>query len=225
MDRLCAFAFALAVAVGLAATAGALGPVTFGPDLAAEGWETVTFRGRVPAEFRADGADGLRIRSDKGVSVVYRTLASRFGPAEAARWRWRVEAGVPPTDLARRGGDDRDIALYFLFANDARAAENPPTTLTGALLRGRALIYVWGGDAAAGQVIASPHMAGRGQILVRRPAASATGAWIDETADLRADFRRVFGREPGPLVAVAVSSDSDDTGRLIEARLADLTLR
>lgn len=216
----------LAVAALLAALpARALGPVAFGPDLRSAGWETLTFRGRAPAEFRAEGADTLAIRADRGVSVVYRSLPPAFAAAEGAAWRWRVAAGAPPTDLGRRGGDDRSIALYFLFADDAEAAAEPPASLRAALRRGRALIYVWGGDAARRSVIESPQMAGRGMMVVQRPAGAPGAEWTAETVDLGADFRAAFGRAPGPLVAVAVSSDSDDTGGVVEARIADLTLR
>lgn len=226
MIRMPARAAVLAAAFAACAVtpAGALGPVGFGPDLARSGWETLAFRGRPPAEFAADGAAGLTIRADGAVSVLYRPLPRDFGAAETADWRWRVDAGVPPTDLARRGGDDRAIAVYFLFADDARDARTPPRSLSAAVRRGRALIYVWGGS-DAGRVIASPHMAGRGQMIVRQAAGGEGGGWVRETADLRGDFRRAFGREPGPLVAVAVSSDSDDTGGQVRAAVADLVLR
>jgi len=46
--------------------------------------------------------------------------------------------------------------------------------------------------------------------------------WFKETADIRGDFRKAFGRLPGTLVAVAISSDSDDTGAQILAAVADL---
>jgi len=216
---------ALAAALGTAGLpAGATGPVAFGPDLRAEGWDVLTFRGRSPVDYRAEGTAGLAIRADGAVSVIYRPLLPAFADAGSAAWRWRVDAGPPPTDLARRGGEDRAIALYFLFADDAAAARRPPSSLRAALRRGRALVYVWGGEGPARSAVASPHMAGRGTLVQQRPADSATGAWIAERVDLRADFRRSFGRDPGPLVAVAVSSDSDDTGTATRARIADLVL-
>lgn len=214
--------------VALAATAtpaAALGPVAFGPDLSASGWETMTFRGRSPAEFSAETSVTLDIRSEQGVSLLWRALPRDFSAGRQASWRWRVDQGVPPTDLARRGGDDRAIAVYFLFGDDAGVLDSPPTSLRAAMRRGRALVYVWGGDAASGSVVASPQMAGRGQMLVLRPASSPTGSWQSESVDLRADFRRVFGREAGPLVGVAVSTDSDDSRTVTEARLTDLAIR
>jgi hypothetical protein len=57
---------------------------------------------------------------------------------------------------------------------------------------------------------------------MKRAADAPMGVWFKETADLRSDFRSAFGRLPGRLVAVAVSSDSDDTGGLNIAAVADL---
>lgn len=213
----------LATALMLSGPAAALGPVPFGPNLAANGWDELTFRGRTPADFTAEGAGGLRVETQTGVSVLWRGMPDAFGPATTATWRWRVDAGVPATDLGARGGDDRSLALYFVFADDPGSVREMPGTLRAAMRRGRALIYVWGGNAAPGNAIASPSMLGRGQMVIRQT--STTGGWQNEAADLRADFRRVFGREPGPLIGIGVSADSDDTGTTSDARIEDLTLR
>jgi hypothetical protein len=213
----------LTAALALPSPAAALGPVAFGPNLAANGWDELTFRGRTPAEFTAEGAAGLRVETTSGVSVLWRGMPDAFGPAETASWRWRVDAGVPATDLGARGGDDRALALYFVFADDPGSVREMPSTLRAAMRRGRALIYVWGGNAARGSAIASPSMLGRGQMVIRQTA--STGGWQAEQADLRADFRSVFGREPGPLIGIGVSADSDDTGTTSDARIEGLTLR
>ncbi len=212
-------------AMMMAAPVSALGPVAFGPDLSGAGWQDMTFRGRNPVEFSAPDSATLRIRSDSGISLIWRSLPKDFAEGSTAEWRWRVDAAVPPTDLTDRGADDRDLALYFLFADDPDAVENPPKSLRSAMMKGRALVYVWGGDAGQGSVIRSPSMLGRGQLVVQRPSGSPSGTWQAEHVDLRADFRRAFGREPGPLMGIGVSADTDNTGSLGDARLSDLVIR
>ena len=215
----------IAALITVASPVWAIGPVAFGPNLEAQGWQSMTFFGRRPAQFMAEGAGTLRISSDRGGSVIWRPLTRDFAAASSAAWRWRVDASVPPTDLARRGEDDRNIAVYFLFADDPAVLDNPPASLRAAMRQGRALVYVWGGNARAGSVMPNPNMGGRGQLLVRRPAAAPTGLWQSESVDLRADFRRAYGGDPGALVGVGVSSDSDNSGTRTEALLADLVIR
>jgi len=203
--------------------AAALGPVAFGPDPNALGWETLSFRGRAPAEFSARGAETLNVRAEQGVSVLWRPLPPSFRDGRSAAWRWRVDAAVPPTDLSRNGGDDRSVALYFLFSPDAAAP--PPRSLQAALRSGRALVYVWGGASPARSVVPAPTLRGRGLLVIQVPGPGPTGAWQTETVDLRADFRRAFGEDAGALIGVAVSADSDDTGGVADATIADLTIR
>jgi hypothetical protein len=211
----------IALAALIAAPAAALGPVAFGPDPAAAGWETLSFRGRAPAEFRAQGADTLNVRAEQGVSVLWRALPETFRDASGAEWRWRVDTAVPPSDLGRRGGD-RSLALYFVFSEDAAT---PPRSLRAALRNGRALVYVWGGASPRRSVVREPSLRGRGLLVIQEPAGGPVGAWQTEAVDLREDFRRAFGEAPGALIGVAVSADSDDTGTVADATISGLRLR
>ncbi len=165
----------------------------------------------------------LEVISDGTVSLFYRPLPENLRGARRARWEWAVRQGVRATDLTRKGGDDRNLALYFVFA-DPKAARKLARASAARLMRHagtRALIYVWGGDYESGTVLASPYGEGRLKTVIRRPA--GTGRFR-ETADLRADFRRAFGTDPGVLVGVAVSADSDDTDGRIEAFIEDLMI-
>ena len=55
----------------------------------------------------------LDVVSDGTVSVLWRPLDPGHGGAGQANWDWSVTEGVRPTDLTQRGGDDRNLALYF----------------------------------------------------------------------------------------------------------------
>ncbi|MBM1219650.1 DUF3047 domain-containing protein [Ponticoccus sp. SC2-23] len=166
----------------------------------------------------------LGIVSDGAVSLAWKRLPRSEWQARSASWSWRVDQSVPPTDLGRKGGDDRNISLYFVFLPEAEA-----NALEGANIRQlmgndnvRILQYVWGGNHGRGQIIGSPYAPGQGVTVALRQA--GTGAF-SEQADLAADFRRAFGSEPGSLVGLAVSADSDDTDTAIRAAIGGLTLR
>ncbi len=165
----------------------------------------------------------LGVISDGTVSLFYRPLPEALRGARKASWEWAVRQGVKATDLAVKGGDDRNLALYFVFADPQLAAKlsrrSPARLMRHAGTR--ALIYVWGGDYKSGTVLASPYGEGRLKTVIRRPA--GTGRFR-EMVDLRADYRRAFGTDPGALVGVAISADSDDTGGRIEASVADLMI-
>jgi hypothetical protein len=185
-------------------------------------WQHQTFPRRKGNAFEKTG-DSLRIDSDGGVSLLIREVPRDLWQARRADWRWTVEQGVPATDLTRKGGEDRNLALYFVFlpeeVADRLVGASPRRVLTNRAAR--VLVYVWGGDRARGQVLPNPWAGAQGRLVVLRPAGTGSHS---ETVDLRADFTRAFGAEPGVLFGMAVSADSDDTGAPIRARLQGLRL-
>jgi len=203
--------------------------VPFGPSLDQAGWEALTFRGLAATQYAADGINILRVVAEGSSSVISKRLPEQAFDATRASWRWRVDEGVPATDLARRGGDDRALAIYFAFAPEADRASAAAgrSSLRNLLLtgRGQLLVYVWGGEGARGEMLENPYARGRGVYIIQRPASAATGSWLAEEVDLRSDFARAFGGEPGVLVGVAVASDSDDTDSRNVAAIADLVVR
>ena len=164
----------------------------------------------------------LDIVSDGTVSMLWRATDDLSHPVRSAQWDWQVREGVRPTDLTIKGGDDRNLALYFVFVDPDRARA----------LRGRnarrilreqsalALIYVWGGDHPNGAILPSPYSPKLRTKVLRQ---AQTGDFR-ESVDLAADFRAAFGRAPGTLVGLAVSADSDDTNGRIVGAIANLAL-
>lgn len=165
----------------------------------------------------------VSVKSDGAVSLAYRALDQQLWSATNARWAWQVNAGVPPTDLARKGGDDRNLAIYFVFLPKARAEQLKGAKVTKLLREetARVLVYVWGGDVRRGQVLASPYLGARGKTVVLRGA--GTGAF-NEDVDLARDFGRAFGGAPEALVGLAISGDSDDTDSRIQAVISNLQI-
>lgn len=214
---------ALILATALGITAGAGDMAQAGPVLFDGAWKEQGFPFKRANSYRQEGAR-LRVSSDRSVSILYRRLDGRERDAMRANWNWSVSDGVPPTDLARKGGDDRDLALYFVFVPEAEAAGLEKAGLTRLLANGssRALVYVRGGAHGRGRILASPYMGERGKTIVLRD--SGTGA-ATEAVDLVADYRRAFGQAPGKLLGIAVSADSDDTGTSIRATIDGLRLQ
>lgn len=188
-------------------------------------WQSWTFRGIPPTDF-ALGGGTLNITASQSSSVVYGIVPTAARDAAQASWQWQVAQSVEPTNLAVRGGDDRAIALYFVFVDADTAARfgdsTPSMSRLLGMRGGRTLIYVWGGNAARGAVLDSPYLRGRGKTVVLRPA--GTGGWTDETVDLSADHQRAFGSTRQTLIAIGVSSDSDDTGSTNQAAIRNLSL-
>lgn len=209
----------LVLALCLAASAAsAAGPVAFG-----DAWREQRFSLFSSNRF-GFGGDSLSVRSDGAVSLVWKRLPEASWAARGADWLWSVDRSVPPTDLRLKGGDDRNLALYFVFLPEAeaRASGNAGIRRLLEAEAARVLVYVWGGPDGQPRLQDSPYLGARGKTVALRPAGTGAAA---EAVDLAADHRAAFGTAPGALVGIAVSADSDDTATAIRARLSNLTLR
>ena len=165
----------------------------------------------------------LGVQSDGAVSMAYRAVPENLWGSSKASWRWSVDQSVPATDLRKKGGDDRNLAMYVVFLPEADAQR-----LKGAGIRkllgsdaARVLVYVWGGNHGRGKVLGSPYLGNRGKTVVLRD--SGTGSH-SESVDLAGDYKRAFGGSKGAVVGLAISADSDDTDTAVRGAIANLKL-
>jgi hypothetical protein len=232
MRRLSILAILFSAGLGISGIALARGPgmaggvaFKFGPDLVASDWRYMSFPRRPGVAFTAHGEDTVIVQTNAGVGVLWHPVPRKVSKASKARWWWRVTKGVGPTDLTKKGGDDRTLAVYFAFTDEKVAVKDIDLMDLLRHKRGEVLMYVWGSGVKPGTMLPLPYFGGRGRTVVKRAANTKSGVWFDEKVDIRGDFRRAFGRAPGRLVAIAVSSDADDTGGLNVAAVADLCVK
>ncbi|MCF6321936.1 MAG: DUF3047 domain-containing protein [Rhizobiaceae bacterium] len=186
-------------------------------------WKTLNFF-RIPAtQFMMKGKS-VDIIARKSSSVIYRTLDKNLWNATSASWIWETSKSVPPTDLSKKGDDDRNISIYFVFLDRASAeriglSADIKTLLTSK--QARIVIYSFGGDKARNTVQKNPYLGNRGVTIIKR---SAKVGFFEETVDLANDYKKAFGSLPEALVGIALASDSDDTGGLVVARIESLRI-
>lgn len=193
----------------------------------AKEWQLVTFP-RLPATHFDITPQGVRVAADKSSAMLVRRLEPGI-EAKMATWTWRVDIPAPATDLTRKGADDRALAIHFWFA-----AEKKPNfwARLGGLFRkqrglptvGHALSYTWGGNAPVGTALPNPFLKKDGAIVILRQADEHTHVWLPETVNLAADYQRIFGAPAPPLIAIALSGDSDDTGTQSVGWVKELTI-
>ena len=167
-------------------------------------------------------ADTLRISSEGTVSILWKKLPLSMSEANQADWDWAVEVSVPATDLTVKGGDDRNLSIYFVFSPQEYLPKSKGK-LTDLLKNKdvRVLMYVWGGDHDRGEVLPSPYLEDFGKTIILQRAGTGRAS---EQVNLANDFLRVFGENPEKLVGIAISADSDDTRSKISSSISNLQI-
>lgn len=186
-----------------------------------DAWDHLTFRRLTPNRYELRPSR-LSVVADGSSSILYRILPPNLRGARRAAWSWQVEASVPPSDLSQIGNDDRNLGVFFVSAPADQSEGIREGSNISRLLRNRSvnvLMYTWGGNQPPGTMVPSPHAPDRLRNLITRPA--QTGQF-SESVDLDRDFQRVFGTPLDTLVAVAVSSNSENTPARVVAHVSDL---
>jgi hypothetical protein len=174
------------------------------------------------------GTTVLRAEADGSMSGLVHRVRVPLSEYPTLRWRGKIRDVVAGADMATRAGDDYAARIYVLF--DYPAQRLPFATRTrlrlaealyGQPIPTAALNYVWDNRQPAGTIRPNAYT-DRARMVVLRSGSAQAGEWQIETRDLAADFRAAFGEEPPDVVAVAVATDTDNTGGRATAWYGDI---
>ena len=193
------------------------------------GWEELKFDDLTPNTWREENG-ALVVESNNSVSIMYfRPLSVDLSQTPVLTWEWRVDSGPPATDLSRKGGDDRSIAIAVGYAYDSANASMGERmkrvvveAAAGADAPGRLLDMAWGGSAAPETILRSPYTGSAGRILTKQNANAPTGEWVTESVDLAARYQQEWGNTAPNVISVSVSADTDDTRAVGNARIRNI---
>jgi hypothetical protein len=185
------------------------------------GWQPQPMPGKRWAAFvpvEQDGREGLEVAGQASLSILSKRMAERphTGPA-VLRFSWWVERDLPGARLADASASDSPARVAVSFAGDRGAftardhmLSELLSLMTGDPLPHATLVYVWANDLPPGATVASPRTQ-RVRYLAVDQGRQRLGQWVFHQRDVRADFERVFGEAPGPIVGLALMTDTDNT--------------
>lgn len=197
-------------------------------------WTLYPMDGRPPLSVQPSGQDGIRLQGEAAIALAVRPMAEWVAPDTCLSWRWRVDAGPPPTDLARMETNDRAIALWVGFRAEAERMTLAQRYAYG-MIRflspvsdppGFILAYTWGGAAPTLRWEPMPqHFFGQlARQRVVRAAAEQHGVWVTETVRLADDFRAAFGVPATQVMQLAVFADGDSTNSRTDVAIEAIRL-
>jgi hypothetical protein len=183
-------------------------------------WVHKTFPGKAPSRFayaRLDGRHAVSAHADASASMLRHDL--RLAPEElgSVRFSWKVPELLQEADVALRDKDDAPVRVVLAFEGDRSrfsprdaALSELARALTGEEMPYATLMYIWCNRRLPGTVVQSPRTE-RVRSLVVESGPRRLNQWLDYERDIRADYVRAFGEDPGALVGIAIMTDSDNT--------------
>jgi hypothetical protein len=174
-------------------------------------WTVKAFKGETSYRVVAEaGGHVLQAQSRGTASGLVRKIALDPRDTPVLSWRWKVAGTIPAGDERTRAGDDYAARVYVIFPHWFF-----PKT--------RTLNYIWANHLPQGTFLPNAYTANAMMIAVESGSAHA-GQWLTERRDMVADYRQAFGEEPPRIGAIAIMTDTDNTGAMATAWYDDLLL-
>lgn len=167
------------------------------------GWVEKEFRGRTV--YTPLPAEGLLLAESRGAAsglVFEQAVDLRRTPW--LNWSWKVENLLQGVNERDKSGDDYPARIYVVAKGGA------------AFWRTRALSYVWSSTEARGAMWPNAFTSNAHMIAVRG-GAEGLGALVAEKRNIREDWRQAFGEDIEEIDAVAVMTDTDNSGQSARA--------
>lgn len=175
------------------------------------GWEKKAFVGETRYTFaEEDGRQVLRADSVGSASGMGRKIKIDLTKTPYVNWSWKVDRGLPKLDEASKGGDDYAARLYVVKSG-------------GALIwKTKALNYVWSGSQMRESSWPNAFKPKNAIMLAARGMDDSTGVWVTEKRNVREDFKEIFGKDIKSIDAIAIMTDTDNSGLSASASYGDI---
>jgi hypothetical protein len=174
-------------------------------------WESKSFKGTT--EYRVVTDEGrvvVKAVSHGSASGMIRKISFQPSKYRYLRWSWKIAGTIKGGDEKTKAGDDYVARVYVLFPGKF-------------FWQMKAINYIWANKLARGESVNNSYTSNAKMIAVESGNGKA-GQWLTEERDLFSDYRTLFGTDPPEAEAIAIMTDSDNTGVTAEAWYGDIFL-
>lgn len=173
-------------------------------------WQTKSFKGetRYSIDDRS-GQQALFADSQGTASGLYREIRVDLNRTPWLNWSWQVDRVLNGVDERSKAGDDYPARVYVVVSGGA------------AFWKTRSLVYVWSSNQPVGTTWNNVFTA-NARVMALRSGTKDAGRWVSEKRDIRADFRQLFGEDIEAIDAVALMTDTDNSGQSATAWYGDI---
>ena len=198
-------------------------------------WEPLYFKSKEKHTdyrlVREDGRVVVKALANGSASMLRRKISIDPKEYPIIQWRWKVANILKKGNVYQKDGDDDPARIYVAFAYDPTKLgffENIKYKLIKVLYGEypplAALNYIWASNAPKGLVVPNP-FTDRAMMVVVESGPKNVNSWINEERDIYGDYRNAFGDEPPMISAVAIMTDTDNTGESATAYYGDIRFR
>ncbi|MDM0117796.1 DUF3047 domain-containing protein [Variovorax sp. J22R133] len=160
----------------------------------------------------------LRATANQSASLFVARLKPALRTPMTLGWEWKTDALIAGADNRVKEREDAPLRVLVAFDGDIATlpdAEQKRFSRAKNLARRdlpyAVLMYIWTDQAPVGTVIPSAHTS-QVKMLAVASGPGELGRWQSVKRNVADDYRKAYGAAPGPVLGIAVMTDTDNTG-------------
>ncbi|MGE0521647.1 MAG: DUF3047 domain-containing protein [Variibacter sp.] len=176
------------------------------------GWEARSFKGETSYALVRDPASkgiALRATSNAAASGRFKKITIDLTRTPFMNWSWKVTHPLSGLDEGAKAGDDFAARIYVVSEQGIMG------------MNSLSINYVWASRHPAGSHWASP-FTNQVRLVAVNSGSSGLNTWVSHKRNIRSDLRELFGQDITSIDAVALMTDTDNSGRQATAYYGDI---
>ncbi|MDD3813080.1 MAG: DUF3047 domain-containing protein [Desulfocapsaceae bacterium] len=176
-----------------------------------KGWEEKSFSGKTDYQVVTEGTETVvKATSQAAASGLFKKQRIDLQRTPYLNWRWRVDQPLHGLDEQTKSGDDYGARVYVV--------------VDGGLFfwKTKAINYVWASSSPKGKSWPNAFAGKSAMMLALRSSTDKAASWYQEKRNVAADLKEFFGTEIRYIDAVAIMTDTDNSGQETIAYYGDI---
>ncbi len=141
----------------------------------------------------------LQAKSHNSASGLVRNVSINPTKTPYIHWSWKTAQVFDGLHEQTKKGDDYPARIYVVFSSGPFFWQT------------KAINYVWSSNQAIGTIWSNAYTKNARMIAIES-GKQRVGTWVSETRNVRNDFIKLFHEEPGRIQAIAIMTDTDNSG-------------
>lgn len=176
-----------------------------------DGWERKDFKGETRYRLQTvDGVVALQADSHAAGSGLFKEQRIDLEQTPFLNWSWRIADRLSGLNEQSKPGDDYAARIYVVVKGGL------------AFWQTKAINYVWASNTAKDAVWPNAFAGDHAMMLALRGPEAALNVWYTEKRNVRADLQKLFGEDLRTIDAVALMTDTDNSGGQVSALYGDI---
>jgi hypothetical protein len=176
-----------------------------------DGWEHNSFKGETGYQLQTlDGVVVLKADSHAAGSGLFKEQHIDLEKTPVLNWSWRVANRLNGLNEQSKSGDDYAARIYVVVKGGL------------ALWQTKAINYVWASNTVKDTVWPNAFVGDHAMMLALRGPEATLNIWYNEKRNVEVDLKKLFGEDLRTIDAVALMTDTDNSGGQVTAFYGDI---